>query len=74
MELKYVMFDWGGIEYPIIFPAFIPHNSITAKGNPVSAGFCRIDNNEVVCYGKSISLRINSRETDGEIIKGYIFK
>lgn len=74
MELKYIMFDWVGTEYPVIFPIYVTHNSILSKGKPISAGFCRIGENAVVCYGESISLKLKSREEDSAIVRGYIFE
>lgn len=81
MQLKYILDDYGN------FAIFSPVNthSDMARGfykKPVSAGFCtiagvrtdsdKVDEIRVQCYGKSISLNLDSREQDGEIISNKI--
>lgn len=76
MELKYILDDYGN------FALFSPVNthSDMARGfhrKPVSAGFCRMAGSDiedtkgdifVECYGKSISLNLESEVNDGDII------
>ncbi len=67
----------------VIFSPSMGHDDI-ARGNlygkPVSAGFCTIMAEQggdtgyanVHCYGKSVSLKLESREVDEEIINRKI--
>ncbi len=79
MKMKYIMATIGGIENtPFIFPDFVAHNEMKRKlGNPevTSAGFVNLDivNGEsiVICSGKSTSLNLDSRESDGKRITKY---
>jgi hypothetical protein len=80
--MKYVVIlDWSGLEYPIIFPNVIQHNSmVTDNLKVVSAGECSINNSldgsgkpKASCWGQSISLRVKSRgEEDAELINKAI--
>ena len=47
----------------IIFPQIIQHSDFKNM-NPISAGFCYIHKDKVVCFGESISLRLSSKEDD----------
>jgi len=47
----------------IIFPQIIQHSDFIGM-NPISAGFCYIHKDKVVCFGESISLRLSSKEDD----------
>lgn len=47
----------------IIFPQIIEH-SIFRNMNPISAGFCYMRKDKVVCFGESISLRLKGMEDD----------
>ena len=47
----------------IIFPQIIQHSDFKSM-NPISAGFCHIHKDKVVCFGESISLRLSSKEDD----------
>lgn len=60
-KLKYV--NVGEHNDIIIFSATIQHSTFK-RLNPVSAGFCSIHPDKVVCYGKSVSLNMNSAEDD----------
>ena len=67
--MKYVMFDY---EIPVIFPTYIGHNELKISSKiPTSAGFIAIGTDKCgvtcECYGKSISLRLQSREIDSKI-------
>lgn len=74
---KYVMFDWGSSEVPILFPAHIGHNEIARMIQsvypgipPISAGFVSHDQK---CYGMSSSLKLHSRKIDTAIVR-LLFK
>lgn len=69
---KYIITDnpvWG--ERAIIFDNGFAHNEFKNL-NPISAGFVDIKSNngvvEVSCYGKSTSLRLDSRPEDDAIV------
>ena len=47
----------------IIFPQIIQHSKFKDM-NPISAGFCHIHKDKVVCFGESISLGLSSKEGD----------
>ena len=63
MKQKYIRLS----EYNqvIIFPETIQH-SMFSGWNPVSAGFCQIDNsmNVIHCWGESVSLGVKSHMED----------
>jgi len=75
METKYVIFDecfviiWSG-----------PMSHINARMitdecnrlNPTSAGFFKIENGRVVCYGNSVTLGMSPGEYDEDIISKYL--
>jgi len=76
LDYKYIIVDNGesGTEIPIIFSYRIAHSNIAQGyvGKVVSAGFCQInlENGYVGCFGKSQSLKLESRGfVDAEIIK-----
>ena len=49
----------------IIFPEVINHSTFKYL-NPISAGFCHIQDRKVVCFGDSVSLNLKSKEDDSE--------
>jgi hypothetical protein len=62
-----------GIETPIMFPANLNHGDMAIHHEVVAAGFCIIQpdksNLSVSCFGKSVTLKIDSRkEKDAAII------
>jgi len=66
--MKYIIMEH---EIPIIFPEFLNHADVARyQGAVVSAGFCCINLKEgkVSAWGKSVSLEIESRKQDAEII------
>ena len=73
--MKYLIVDNGfeGSEYPIMFSTVISHFDISKGyvGEVVSAGFFSVDleTGEVSTFGKSNTLKIESRKEDAEIIK-----
>lgn len=77
MRLKYVVTDSGDFA---IFTELTKHSDIAPRlfGKPVGAGFCSIagiadtDMAKVHCWGESISLGIESRPEDEQIINKYV--
>lgn len=68
-KMKYVKVE----EYDsiVVFPTIIEHKSFRFL-KPKSAGFCSISNNEIRCYGESVSLGIESHPDDSiEATKQY---
>lgn len=87
-ELKYVMFDLEGLEFPILFPKFVNHNR-TEEGMVHSIRRSFSDKGltggdaEVVsagfwdgrnAHGMSESLKMNSRPQDTDIITKFLGK
>jgi len=76
-KCKYIVFeDDLGLEVIIVFPNVVKHSDIKVNGNIVSAGFITRWENGLnydcgyTCYGKSISLGVESRpEKDAKIAK-----
>jgi hypothetical protein len=70
--MKYIIVDNEGIELPIIFNEIMNHKDIAGDKEVISAGFCRFikyGDVDVSCWGKSISLKKESRgEIDEKII------
>lgn len=69
-------------EIPVIFPKFLVHKDVADISRVrsirrnfdsiVAAGFCHIDSDgNWNCYGESESLRIESRETDSQLLNNY---
>ena len=59
-DYKYLVDENGGC---LVFPPYVIHSD-AARYNPfeiVGAGFFSINEGKVCCYGKSVSLRIDSR-------------
>lgn len=77
MELKYIITEHNSIA---MFSPTCNHNDMARgmHGRPVSAGFCNIrqeadsDRVNVHCYGKSVTLKLDSREGDEHIINRHI--
>ena len=74
--LKYIVFQHRGMLTPVIFSRFVSHDIIAnCQGlffGVISAGFCNIRYGkgiEVYVFGRSITLNIDSRPEDTEIIK-----
>ena len=76
-DLKYLIIQIknGSLEpKAIIFNGEFVHslilsNEMKEKYNIISAGFCKIDNEKIECWGESVSLNLKSREEiDAEIV------
>jgi len=71
--MKYVIIEKGTDEIPIIFPNFIQHDFFSDR-KIISAGYVDIypdDNGFLIyhAYGKSISLGLQARKEDSELIE-----
>lgn len=66
--MKYIIFRHENIEYPVIFPISMTHTDVAKyiPMKPVSAGF--VDIASLVCFGRSESLNLSSREQDSKIL------
>ena len=69
MKLKYVVTRYLQNETMFIFPEYVDHSKFARHmGLPLSAGF--INMKEKACYGKSVSLKIDSNpEIDNILLK-----
>jgi hypothetical protein len=69
-KLKYVrLAEYDEI---IIFPMILEHSTFKYL-NPISAGFCYIDDGKVSCFGNSVSLKLNSMEDDSKLATKQVF-
>jgi hypothetical protein len=69
-DMKYIIFDDGMMEQPIMFSCYLQHGSVAMRFNwkVVSAGFVALNNDQFHAYGKSVSLGVVSRPEDSKII------
>jgi hypothetical protein len=72
-ETKYIVTDKNDFA---IFTDLSKHSDVARSlfGKPVGAGFCRIQNNRFICYGESVSLNLESRLKDEDIINGRLLR
>lgn len=56
----------------IIFSQIIEHRTFKHL-EPVSAGFCSVGDNAINCYGRSVSLNLDSKEDDSFIATKQVF-
>ncbi len=84
---KYIIKEVRGIEVAILFDPLISHCDIGTKGDSrgetISAGFFVVksnpieddpDNISVGVWGKSVTLKIDSREEDEKLLKRVLRK
>lgn len=74
--MKYIIFELSnGLVSPFVFPEFVEH-AYLSKFFPVkaiSAGFCSPrGKNQWECWGKSVSLGLESGPKDGEILSALL--
>lgn len=77
MTGKYIIFERDGLEFPVLFPNhWVNHKEIVDKlGKPISAGFFSIySETEIYVSGKSVSMNLNSRPEDSQIIQQFYRK
>lgn len=70
--MKYVIFEtYGCLKYPVLFSEHLEHSAIaTFIGNKaISAGFIKIYDGEIRCFGRSSSLNLTCQIGDEEVIK-----
>ena len=60
-KLKYVRLEQ--YDEIIIFPEIIQHSEFR-NWNPISGGFCYIGKDKIECFGRSISLGLESKPND----------
>lgn len=76
-KMKYIILNQAFMKFmtPIVFPDHVQHNEMAIAMNAIGeisgAGFCYIDDNKYVCYGKSVSLKVESGEKDSYILNKY---
>lgn len=67
-KMKYIVFDTGLFDGIVVFPEAVSHDHMQVPGDPLSAGFIRLDPEQGwVCSGRSVSLDLDSRPEDSEI-------
>jgi hypothetical protein len=68
-EGKYIVFDDGSAT---VFKVHRDHNWMSGDRQAISAGFFRVANGQVECYGESTTLGVAVRNNDAEIIAPYL--
>jgi hypothetical protein len=63
MDTKQKYVRLGEYDQIIIFPTIIEHSDFKSM-KPISAGFCYVHTDKVVCFGNSISLGLKSMDDD----------
>lgn len=74
-KMKYIVVDGGLTECLYIFPEHIQHDVMLFRtgGILISAGFVVLTYDGLECYGKSVSLKVESRpEIDTKLLKSFI--
>ena len=75
---KYIIVETRGVEVPIVFSSLLDHFIIGRGHKVISAGFCAVgakptekdaENIDVSVFGKSVTLKIDSRKEDALIIQ-----
>ena len=75
---KYIIFEFMGSEYPVLFPSWIDHCRMVGDRTVASAGMFEVgaeptekDNKDISVWagGKSVTLKIDSRPQDAAMIK-----
>jgi len=72
---KYIMFDNGLMQVPIIFPIVIGHSEMGRNfpnWNVVSAGFVQWTKDGIFAFGDSITLKVKSRPEDTTYMRKYL--
>jgi hypothetical protein len=85
-NLKYIMFDMGGLKVPVLFPNILQHSDVAHGRKVVSAGEVKLSgadepdpNASVIVnavkatvFGESFTLGVKSSPEDAEIIEREI--
>ena len=71
MRLKYVIYEWGGMELPIVFSSYLSHGDVLFNGGEKakSAGYCELDTvGRWAVSGQSVTLKLDARPQDAMIL------
>ena len=71
MKSKYIIVKMEGMEVPLIFSSFLSHEAVamTKQNEILSAGYCEMNTvGKWITSGQSVSLKLNSRPQDAEIL------
>lgn len=75
-KMKYIIYDTGMYDSVIIFDHITQHVDMAQKmyaiDSVVSAGFVRIVDGKFECFGRSVSLDINSRSDDSAYVNKFM--
>jgi hypothetical protein len=77
MRMKYLIFDWNGLELPHIFAMVHGHDEIALKlgGKPVRGGFIKLNSTgELETFGLSTALKVSSHPDDAILIRDCLLK
>ena len=76
MKSKYVIVEIAALELPIVFNPLFDHAEIAGSHKVVSAGFCHVCENtgNYSVWGKSVSLKLESRPEDADILDNWLEK
>ena len=76
MKLKYVIYEWGGLELPIVFSSYLSHGDVSFAGekrSAKSAGYCELDaTGRWAVSGQSVTLKLDARPQDAAILNNQI--
>lgn len=71
MKSKYIIVKKEDMEVPLIFSSFLSHETVATAGQNgiLSAGYCALNAaGKWIAGGQSVSLKLNSRPQDAEIL------
>lgn len=71
MKLKYVIYEWGGMELPIVFSSYLSHGDVLFDGGKKakSAGYCELDaKGRWAVSGQSVTLKLDARPQGAMIL------
>jgi hypothetical protein len=64
IRMKYIVFVTMHGDTGVMFPSTMNHDDVAENmryfGEPATAGFAKIEDGKVVCYGRSESLNLDS--------------
>lgn len=69
--MKYIIFETKtGLKYIVIFSITIKHSIMSniIKHKAISAGFCKIFNGKICCFGESTSLKLHCDVGDADLL------
>ena len=73
MKSKYIIVKHAGMEIPIVFSPLLLHTEVAGKKQVRSAGFCKLDAaGKWIVGGQSVSLALNARRQDAEILNTHL--